>query len=1026
MDGCLGVFALEIVAIGQDVQKWSRSAAVDLDLLHDRLGHRKTTAIVTASHHRVWADTYCVATRDHFCTSCPIATISRAKTPRQPSTIPNNPLARIYIDTVPNPTNPGITVDSSWSNLLIVVDHHSRFLWIDGMMGKSSHHVTNSLKRFIARFGQVREIRSDAGTEFISEEFESFCANNKIKFTAAAPARQHQNGICERHWATTSNMARKMLIRAHLNKKFLYHAIKYAAVIHNVLPVRGVTKPNGDLATPYELFHGFKPKIKNLRVFGCPAVRKRYSASEQNTNSQQLSRWNLQKGIRCIFIGLPENRAGWLFYSSNTRLSTAVSYDAVFDESFSTPIALSVPPFTGGVPYRNINMSTTPRSELYDGQMEMTGDITTIPPSTFETNSEHPPPLPNIDGDSNMVPDDEVKEGEDIADMVPHQNIRHSTRSNAAIFKHKPGSLVSHLESANMVTSTSAPILSPSPHLQKFITSLQNPSAASATVAPQGLSEITTDNAQEQEIEDATINASECFPEPMSLKQIYRMDDPLKLKWMKSIASEMKVIFDNNTFNTDDVPLPGEQVLPVKTVFKTKINADGSLNKLKTRIVVRGDLQKLRPGENTWSPTASMRLLKTFVASAAQQGKEIKQVDFIAAYIQAKVRERVFVRLSEDLAAACPEYVPWLGRPLRLEKGLYGLTLCGKYWHIELLEYLLEIGFVQSKVDPSLMIKRDKDGNYIKLINYVDDMLYYGNSSETEKKFVEDLKNKFNVTDLGVAKWYLGVQLTRKGKDYELDQTRYVTHFLEGLKNKFTIKERKTPLPTDFVPTKKDCALTVEEKANVHERFGNVNYRSVIGGLIYASSGTRPDITYAVGKLAKFGNSPGMKHFRALIWLVGYLSTTKNRAIRYYHNYQDSPVYKLCERNGIPISKDGLAIFTDASWQDCPDTGKSTGGRIVTINGGAVDHASQMPVPIAMSTGEAEYLAAGNACMAAAHVRMLIYDLEYLGTSNHSYLDPSNMPPTLIVLDSEAAMAMANSDKDTARTRHIARRYHYV
>ena len=724
-----------------------RSAAVDLDLLHDRLGHRKTTAIIAASHHRVWADTYCIATRDHFCTSCPIATISRAKRPRTPSNVPNVPLARVYIDTVPNPTNPGITVDSSWSNLLIVVDHHSRFLWIDGMTGKTSHNVINSLKRFIARFGQMREIRSDAGSEFISEEFETWCTTSNIRFNAAAPARQHQNGICERHWASTSNMARKMLIRAHLNKKFLYHAIKYAAIIHNVLPVKGVTRPNGDIATPYELFHGRKPNIKNLRVFGCPAVRKRYSASEQNTNSQQLSRWNLQKGIRCIFIGLPENRAGWLFYSSNTRLSTSISYDAVFDESFSTPIALSLPPFTGGVPYRNINTNALPRTPLYDGQMEMTGDITTIPPSTFETTQ----PLPPTESDEpNLQSGDEVKEGEENdsdADMVPHQNIRHSTRSNAAIFKHKPGSLVTHLESANTVTSTPDSVLSPPPRLTRFMNSLQHPSAASATVAPQGLYEITNDDTQAHETEDATINASDCFPEPMSVKQIYRMDEPLKSKWMKSIATEAKVIFDNNTFNFDDVPLPGEQVLPVKTVFKTKINADGSLNKLKTRIVVRGDLQKLRPGENAWSPTASMRLLKTFVASAAQEGKEIKQADFIAAFIQAKVRERVFVRLSEDLAAACPEYVQWLGRPLRLEKGLYGLTLCGKYWHIELLEYLLEIGFKQSKVDPSLMIKRDKDGNYIKLINYVDDMLYYGSSDEMEKQFVKDLRNRFNVTE---------------------------------------------------------------------------------------------------------------------------------------------------------------------------------------------------------------------------------------------------------------------------------------
>lgn len=59
-----------------------------------------------------------------------------------------------------------------------------------------------------------------------------------------------------------------------------------------------------------------------------------------------------------------------------------------------------------------------------------------------------------------------------------------------------------------------------------------------------------------------------------------------------------------------------------------------------------------------------MRLLKTFVANAAQEGKENKQVDFIAAYLQANVRERVFVKLGDNIATICPEYAHLVGRPL--------------------------------------------------------------------------------------------------------------------------------------------------------------------------------------------------------------------------------------------------------------------------------------------------------------------------------------------------------------------------
>ena len=92
-----------------------------------------------------------------------------------------------------------------------------------------------------------------------------------------------------------------------------------------------------------------------------------------------------------------------------------------------------------------------------------------------------------------------------------------------------------------------------------------------------------------------------------------------------------------------------------------------------------------------------------------------------------------------------------------------------------------------------------------------------------------------------------------------------------------------------------------------------------------------------------------------------------------------------------------------------------------------MDHGSTVPVPVAMSTGEAECLGVRNACMSAAHICMLLHDIHCLGAPGHSYEEPSDdMPPALIILDSEAAMAMANSDRDTARTQHVLRRYHCV
>ena len=92
---------------------------------------------------------------------------------------------------------------------------------------------------------------------------------------------------------------------------------------------------------------------------------------------------------------------------------------------------------------------------------------------------------------------------------------------------------------------------------------------------------------------------------------------------------------------------------------------------------------------------------------------------------------------------------------------------------------------------------------------------------------------------------------------------------------------------------------------------------------------------------------------------------------------------------------------------------------------GAVDYGSHLPVPVAIYSGEAGYLSAAVACMKASHIRMLEYDLKYLGTKSYDFNNPS-YEPSKIIIDNVAAIAMSKYNNDTAGNRHIARRYHYV
>ena len=98
---------------------------------------------------------------------------------------------------------------------------------------------------------------------------------------------------------------------------------------------------------------------------------------------------------------------------------------------------------------------------------------------------------------------------------------------------------------------------------------------------------------------------------------------------------------------------------------------------------------------DTWSPTASMRTLKYFLEDVSKHKARVHPLYFIGAFLQAKVKNRVFVKLNIRYTYYFPEYAKYFGRALRLLKSMYGMTNFGKLFADELIKWLLEEGFIQ-------------------------------------------------------------------------------------------------------------------------------------------------------------------------------------------------------------------------------------------------------------------------------------------------------------------------------------------
>ena len=109
---------------------------------------------------------------------------------------------------------------------------------------------------------------------------------------------------------------------------------------------------------------------------------------------------------------------------------------------------------------------------------------------------------------------------------------------------------------------------------------------------------------------------------------------------------------------------------------------------------------------------------------------------------------------------------------------------------------------------------------------------------------------------------------------------------------------------------------------------------------------TRVDLSFAVHKLEKFSANPGEVHFEGLVHLLRYIRDNKTLGLKYYDDLNDAPVTDLLRQDNIKTNNN-LMAFSDSSWQDCPDTGRTTGVYIIYYQGGPIDHGTNVLGPVA-------------------------------------------------------------------------------
>ena len=243
------------------------------------------------------------------------------------------------------------------------------------------------------------------------------------------------------------------------------------------------------------------------------------------------------------------------------------------------------------------------------------------------------------------------------------------------------------------------------------------------------------------------------------------------------------------------------------------------------------------------------------------------------------------------------------------------------------------------------------------MINTVDDELIATNNEKLRLRFLSEIQKEFDVEDMGQAHWYLQARL-QQNNDYSivLDQSRYMSlicnkflpsHPINNITSEDKLKYA-SPLPTNFVATKEDCSSDLIQVKQLEQEYG-FQYSSAIGMLIFLLNTGTP-LHFAIRKLAHFNALPGKTHYKALIALLHHVRTQKREyGLKFYPPGHDPPIYDLVRRYEPDFDFDfhPILIFCDSSWQDCPNTGRSTGAFYVYLNGSLVTATTFVPVPVA-------------------------------------------------------------------------------
>lgn len=786
---------------------------------------------------------------------------------------------------------------------LLIKDDFSHYRTVYFLTQKSE--VFDKLKQFLVRAenqtdNKVRIIRTDNGGEFVNKDTKKLFEDLGIQHQKTVAYTPEQNGKAEREMRTIVEAARTMLYAANMDKSYWAEAVNTAVFVLNR---SGTSSIKGK--TPYELWYGHKPDIRNFQIFG----------SEVYVHISKEMRQKLDaKSKKGLFVGYEDDSKAFRIYYPD-ELKIVIARDVVFKP---------VPDMEEGEEKNGTDKNISQKNHE-KGFLLSHDDVKDLP-ETDETTC-------TIE-DQNPEEDDEER----IDFVRPEEEVQSEEECEEEIDQSEENNVHCNLRSRRLLRKP-----------EKF-----------------------------RDYETSYF----CEVSEDSLTYAEAMGGQDSHFWKKAICQELDSLVENNTWTEVNLPV-NKSVIQSKWVFKIKRNENGEPTEYKARLVARGFQQK----ENfdlseIYAPVAKLVTLRIALAVANQLNMTIQQMDVKSAFLNGDINEEVYMQKPEGMDAND-------GRVLKLNKSLYGLKKSPRYWNDKFNIFMINQGFNRSKGDYCLYSKFE-NGQKLYVILFVDDLIICGTEENQINALKMKLNENFKMKDLGNVSNYLGLHIVQKKEEgiIEIDQKAYLLSILQRFKMS-DCKSISTPLDMNFKGL----------KSKLIDKKWETPCRKLIGCLMYAVIGSRPDLCISVNILSRFQNKPNEELWKNLKRILRFIQGTIDLKLVYKRN------------SSAPI----LQGYVDADWAPEHSERKSTSGYVFKVFGATISWNSCKQQTVALSSTEAEYVALSVGISEACWIRNIIKDL-------HIPLQEA----TTILEDNQAAIRVAKNPENHRRLKHVDTKYHFI